>query len=95
MNDSNNDFLYGGHASDQEALIKKASKDNPKEFIFVRATSSTVLETARRAHKLKLVKPILVGEQEAIEKEANSIGWSLKNIDIIASSGEDDAISYG
>lgn len=93
MNDPNNGFLYGGHASDQEALIKKASKDNPKEFIFVRATSSTVLETARRAHKLKLVKPILVGEREAIEKAANSIGWSLKDIDIIATSDEEDAIS--
>ena len=93
MNDPNNGFLYGGHASDQETLIKKASKDNPKEFIFVRATSSTVLETARRAHKFKLVKPILVGEREAIEKAANSIGWPLKNIDIIATSDEEDAIS--
>ena len=93
MNDPNNGFLYGGHASDQKALIKKASKNNPKKFIFVRATSSTVLETARKAHKLKLVKPILVGEREAIEKEANSIGWSLKNVDIIATSDEEDAIS--
>ena len=45
-----NGFLYGGHANDQEALIKKASKEKPKEFIFIRATSSTVLETARKAH---------------------------------------------
>lgn len=70
----NNGFLFSGHASDQQALIKKASKDNPKEFIFVRATSSTVLKTAREAHELKLVKPILVGEQEVIEKEASLIG---------------------
>ena len=56
----------------------------PKEFIFVRATSSTVLKTAREAHELKLVKPILVGEQEVIEKEASLIGLPLKNIEIIA-----------
>ncbi len=74
INGRNNGFLYAGHANDQEALIKKASKDNPKEFIFVRATNSTVLETAKRAHELKLVKPILVGEQEAIEKETSLIG---------------------
>ena len=93
MNGTNTGFLYGGHLNDQGALLKKASKDNPKEFIFVRATSSTVLETACKAHELNLVKPILVGEQETIEKEANLIGWSLKNIDIIATKGEEDAIS--
>jgi phosphate acetyltransferase len=88
-----NGFLYCGHANDPEALIKKASKENPKEFIFVRATSSTVLETARKAHELKLVKPVLVGEQKAIEKESNLIGWSLNDIDIIATKDEEDAIS--
>ena len=75
---SDNGFLFSGHVSDQQALIKKASTDNPKEFIFVRATSSTVIKTAREAHELKLVKPILVGEQELIEKQANLIGWPLK-----------------
>ncbi len=93
INGRNNSFLYGGHANDQDALIKKASRDNPKEFIFVRATNSTVLETAQKAHELKLVKPILVGEQEAIEKESSLIGWSLKNIDIVATKDEEDAIS--
>ena len=93
INSLNNGFLYRGHANNQEALIKKASKDNPKEFIFVRANSSTVLETAHKAYKLKLVKPILVGEQEAIEKEANLIGWSLTNIEIVATKDEEDAIS--
>ena len=88
-----NGFLYGGQANDQEALIKKASKDNPKKFIFVRATSPTVLKTAREAHRLKLIKPILVGERETIEKEAKLIGWSLKNIDIVATVNEEDAIS--
>ena len=88
-----NGFLYGGQATDQKALIKKASKDNPKKFIFVRATSSTVLKTAREALRLKLIKPILVGEQEAIEKEANLVGLALKNIEIIATKDEEDAIS--
>ena len=88
-----NGFLYGGQANNQESLIKKASKDNPKKFIFVRATSSTVLKTAREAHRLKLIKPILVGERQTIEKQAKLIGWSLKNIDIIATTDEQDAIS--
>ena len=92
-NGLHNGFLYSGHVNDQEALIKKASKDNPTEFIFVRATSSTVLETARKAHELKLVKPVLVGEQKTIEKESNLIGWSLNDIDIIATKDEEDAIS--
>ena len=93
MDSLNNGFLYGGHANGQEALIKKASTDNPKGYIFVRATSSTVLKTAQKAHESKLIKPILVGEQEEIEKEAHLIGWSLKNIDIIATKGEEDAVS--
>ena len=88
-----NGFLYGGQTNNQESLIKKASKDNPKKFIFVRATSSTVLKTAREAHRLKLIEPILVGEQQKIEKQAKLIGWSLKNIEILATTDEQDAIS--
>ena len=88
-----NGFLYGGQANNQESLIKKASKDNPKKFIFVRATSSTVLKTAREAHRLKLIEPILVGEQQKIEKQAKLIGWPLKNIEIVATTDEQDAIS--
>ena len=88
-----NGFLYGGQTNNQESLIKKASKDNPKKFIFVRATSSTVLKTAREAHRLKLITPILVGEKQAIEKQAKLIGLPLKNIDIIPTTDEQDAIS--
>ncbi len=88
-----NGFLYGGQTNNQESLIKKASKDNPKKFIFVRATSSTVLKTAREAHRLKLIEPILVGEQQKIEKQAKLIGWPLKNIEIVATTDEQDAIS--
>ncbi len=88
-----NGFLYGGQTNNQESLIKKASKDNPKNFIFVRATSSTVLKTAREAHRLKLITPILVGEKQEIEKQAKLIGLPLKNIDIIPTKDEQDAIS--
>ena len=88
-----NGFLYGGQTNNQESLIKKASKDNPKKFIFVRATSSTVLKTAREAHRLKLIEPILVGERQKIEKQAKLIGWPLKNIEILATTDEQDAIS--
>ena len=88
-----NGFLYGGQTNNQESLIKKASKDNPKKFIFVRATSSTVLKTAREAHRLKLIEPILVGERQKIEKQAKLIGWPLKNIEILATKDEHDAIS--
>ena len=88
-----NGFLYVGQTNNQESLIKKASKDNPKKFIFVRATSSTVLKTAREAHRLKLIEPILVGERQKIEKQAKLIGWPLKNIEILATTDEQDAIS--
>ena len=88
-----NGFVYGGRTTNQESLIKKASQDNPKKFIFVRATSSTVLKTAREAHRLKLIEPILVGERQKIEKQAKLIGWPLKNIEILATTDEQDAIS--
>ena len=88
-----NGFLYGGQTNNQESLIKKASKNNPKKFIFVRATSSTVLKTAREAHRLKLITPILVGERQIIEKKSKLIGFPLKDIDIIATTDEQDAIS--
>ena len=88
-----NGFLYGGQTNNQESLIKKASKDNPKKFIFVRATGPTVLKTAREAHRLKLIEPILVGERQKIEKQAKLIGWPLKNIEILATTDEQEAIS--
>ena len=88
-----NGFLYDGQTNNQDSLIKKASKDNPKKFIFVRATSSTVLKTAREAHRLKLIEPILVGERQKIEKQAKLIGWPLKNIEILATTDEQEAIS--
>ena len=88
-----NGFLYGGQTNNQESLIKKVSQGNPKKFIFVRATSSTVLKTAREAHRLKLIEPILVGERQTIEKQAKLIGWPLKNIEILATTDEQDAIS--
>ena len=93
INGLKNGFLYGGQTNNQESLIKKASKDNPKKFIFVRATSSTVLKTAREAHRLKLITPILVGERQIIEKKSKLIGFPLKDIDIIATTDEQDAIS--
>jgi len=88
-----NGFLYGGQTNNQESLIKKASKDDPKKFVFVRATSSTVLKTAREALRLKLIEPILVGERQKIEKQAKLIGWSLKNIEVLATTDEQDAVS--
>ena len=69
------DFLFKGSLNNQKRLFKKARSNNPKEFVFVRATGLTVLETAQKSHQLNLIKPILVGEQEVIEREAKIIDW--------------------
>ena len=87
------DFLFKGSLNSQELLFKKARSNNPKEFVFVRATGITVIETAQKSHQLNLVKPILVGEQEVIEREAKIIDWSLSKLEIIDTKGEEDAIA--
>ena len=86
-------FLYNGPVNHPEALIKQARTSNPKDFIIVRATGSTVLETAQKAHAYRLINPILVGEKELIERDAKKINWSLKDIEIIDTSGEEEAIT--
>ena len=87
------DFLFKGSMNNQERLFKKARSNNPKEFVFVRATGSTVIETAQKSHQLNLIKPILVGEQEVIEREAKIIDWSLSKLEIIDTKGEEDAVA--
>ena len=86
-------FLYNEPVNHPEALIKQARTSNPKDFIIVRATGSTVLETAQKAHAYRLINPILVGEKELIERDAKQINWSFKNIEIIDTSGEEEAIT--
>ena len=87
------DFLFKGSLNNHERLFKKARSNNPKEFVFVRATGLTVLETAQKSHQLNLIKPILVGEQEVIEREAKIIDWSLSKLEIIDTKGEEDAVA--
>ena len=77
------DFVFNGLLDNQERLFNKARSNNPKEFVFTRATGLTVLKTAQKAHQLNLIKPILIGEQEIIEREAKIIDWPLKTLEII------------
>ena len=86
-------FLFGKHSNNLEALIKMASRELPKNFIFVRATGSTILKTAQKAHELGLAKPILVGEQKEIETGAKLISWPLKDVEIINTHDEKEAVS--
>ena len=53
------DFIFDGLLDNQESLFNKARSNNPKEFVFTRATGLTVLKTAQKAHQLNLIKPIL------------------------------------
>ena len=86
------DFIFDGLPDNQERLFNRARSNNPKEFVFTRATGLTVLKTAQKAHQLNLIKPILIGEQKIIEREAKIIDWPLKTLEIINTTGEEEAV---
>ena len=87
-----NDFLYVGARKNPELLLKLAKKLDPKPFAITRAESRSILLTARDAESAGLIKPILIGEQAIIEREANKVNWSLEKAKIINSVGEAEAI---
>ena len=77
-------------------LIEQArtARQSPLRLAVVRASAPLPILTAKEAYDANIATPILVGEEDAIRKEANAINWDLddNNITIIDANGEKGAV---
>jgi phosphate acetyltransferase len=63
--------------------IKKQAKGLRKKIIFPEATDERILKAVEQATRRKIIKAILVGNENEIKAKARSAGVNLKGIEII------------
>jgi len=86
-------FLTSGDTPCPPDLLARAATSTPPSFVFVRATGTATLITARDALAAGLARPILVGETDQIRADAAAIGWDLAGAEIVDAAGEAGAIA--
>jgi len=65
-------------------FIKKA-QDNPARLVFPEAADPRILEAVVKIRDLKIAQPILIGNEQDVLNQAQELGLSLENIEIIDS----------
>ena len=65
-------------------LRERAAKD-PKRIVYPEATDPRVLRAAAKMVAARMVRPILVGSPDQVEKKAQEIGVQLSQIEIVDS----------
>ena len=63
-------------------MIQKL-KENPKTIVFTEGTDPRILEAASRLLASNFLKPILVGNPEAIEAAAEEAGYNIRGAQIV------------
>lgn len=59
------------------------AKRNPKRVVFAEANTDNMLKAAIIARNEGICKPVLLGNEEMIEKRAKRLGLKLKNVEIV------------
>jgi phosphate butyryltransferase len=76
---------------DFDGIIKAAQENGPKAMAVAVAEDKDVLKAVNGAYKYGIVKPILVGNQGAIEEIAKEIDMDLSNMEIVDAEDKVDA----
>jgi len=63
-------------------ILKKAKSD-PQRIVFPEGTEPRVLKAVSKILKLKIAKPILLGDEKAIAKAAKKLKVNIKNAQIV------------
>lgn len=59
-------------------------KDSPKKIVFTEGSDPRILEAASRLLASNFLKPILIGEEDDIYKEAEESGYNIRGAEIIS-----------
>jgi phosphate acetyltransferase len=73
------------------ALLKQAANKPPVTTAIANAGAVIALESAKLATDAELLKPILVGDSDAIAKIADEIEWDIGDFQIVDAENEVDA----
>lgn len=76
-----------------EGLFEKARR-SPKRMVFPEATEDRILQAARKAIDMGIVKPILLGDVDAATARAKELGVSLEGIVLVRHPDEARAADY-
>ena len=76
-------------------LINIANKTKAVPAAVVCADQLASIKSAKKAHDLGLIIPILIGDKKIIIKLANDISWNMNDFEIINSSDKEDAAMIG
>ena len=72
-----------GNDSKTMRQITEVAKQTPKRVVFTEGNTDSMLQAAVSAYKAGICYPILLGNEEMIEKRAKRLGVSLEGIEIV------------
>ena len=78
-----------------ENLIYLAKKTESIPVGIVCAHQTSVMESAKKACELNLIMPFFIGDQNEIQKEADSLNWDINSFEIIDQSDDQEAAIIG
>ncbi len=73
------------------SLLRAVRGAKPVRTAIVNAVNAVALESARDAMEAGLIVPVLFGNTEAIRFAADSIGWDIAAVEVVAATGEEAA----
>ncbi|MCO6439907.1 MAG: bifunctional enoyl-CoA hydratase/phosphate acetyltransferase [Nitrococcus mobilis] len=76
-------------------LVQRARGAGPIRIAVVNAAQEAVLSTAREAVRLKIAKPIPIGDPGTVAEMAATLGWELDPRDVVEASSDGDAARQG
>ena len=74
---------FMGRSSKLTQQIFDTARSNPQRIVFAEGAHPSMLKAAVRAHEEGICKPILLGNDEIIEKLAKQLKLSLEGIDVV------------
>ena len=69
--------------SDLIHQLRERAAKNPKRIVYPEATDPRVLRAAARMVAARMVRPVLVGPPDQVEKKAQEIGIQLSHVEVI------------
>ena len=82
---------FMGRSSKLTQQIFDTARSNPQRIVFAEGAHPSMLKAAVRAHEEGICKPILLGNDEIIEKLAKQLKLSLEGIDVVNLRHPDEA----
>ena len=73
------------------SLIAQAKSNGTPRVAIARAGAQLPMQAAQEATAAGIMTPIFVGEADAIQREADALGWDITGFDIHNTNGEADA----